>query len=306
VDDVLLGTLRGLDPVIAWIEQEAYMVISTVCTTEASIWNLARVSGTNYNLPYTYSYDATAGSGVTAYIIDSGIRLDHTEFGGRATFGYNAIKDGNTNDCIGHGTHVSGTVGGTTYGIAKQVNLVAVKVFGCAGSTPTSIIIDGMNWVKQNCTAGKKCVANMSIGGSKSTTLNKAATTLAQTVFLAVAAGNDGANACNYSPSGAGGGVTTVGATDDKADSTAYFSNTGSCVTIYAPGYNILSSWNTSSTATNTISGTSMATPHVCGVGALIMSSLNINSPATVKTKVLALAQTIPSPTRKFLHNPCP
>jgi hypothetical protein len=304
---LLLSTLLLRSDVIAYIEAD-HMVEHTTCTTESSIWNLARVSGSNYNEPYTYTFNVTAGSGVTAYIIDSGIKLDHIEFGGRARFGYNAVGDGNINDCIGHGTHVAGTVGSASYGVAKQVELVAVKVFGCGSSTATSIIINGMNWVKQDCTPGKRCTANMSLGGPKSKTLDSAAVSLSKTVFLAVAAGNDNAMSCNFSPARASSGsaVTTVGATSYKLDSRAYYSNFGNCVTLYAPGTNILSTWHTDSYATNTISGTSMATPHVCGVGALIMSSLNIVSPAAVKQKIIDLTTPIATPTLKFLHNPCP
>jgi len=196
--------------------------------------------------------------------------------------------DGNNNDCNGHGTHVAGTIGSTDYGVAKEVNLVAVKVLNCDGSGSNSGVIAGLNWVAQNCTTPKNCTANMSLGGSKSNAVNNAATALVKKgVTLVVAAGNDNKNAANYSPSSTATAIT-VGAVDNT-DTRAYFSNFGSVVDIFAPGVGITSTWIGGTT--NTISGTSMATPHVCGLVARYLSEA-VYTPATVQAKLLFDAQT--------------
>src|SRR4029453_3822267 len=194
------------------------------------------------------------------------IRTTHNEFGGRAVSGFTSINDGNgTNDCNGHGTHVSGTVGGSTYGVAKNVTLVAVRVLDCNGSGTTSGGIAGVDWVTSNHQAGHPAVANMSLGGVTSSSLDTAFNnSINDGVTYAIAAGNSNADACNSSPARVPNAIT-VGATT-ITDARSSFSNFGTCVDIFAPGSNITSSWNTSDTATNTISGTSMATPHVSGV----------------------------------------
>jgi subtilisin family serine protease len=206
---------------------------------------------------------------VRAYIIDTGIRTTHNEFGGRATFGAN-YANGQDEDCNGHGTHVAGTVGGSRYGVAKGVTLIAVKVLNCAGSGTTTGVINGINYV-----AGVQiypAVANMSLGGGASQSLDDAVN---KAVFLgvtfAVAAGNSGANACNYSPARAANAIT-VGATT-STDARASYSNYGGCVDIFAPGSSITSAWKNSNTATKTISGTSMASPHVAGVAVLYLEA---------------------------------
>ena len=214
------------------------------------------------------------GTGVHAYIIDTGIRTSHSDFGGvggRASVGVDEIGDGqNGQDCAGHGTHVAGTVGGTIYGVAKNVQLVAVRVLDCSGSGTYSQVIAGVDWVTAN--AIKPAVANMSLGGSKSTALNNAVTNSVNSgVTYSVAAGNNNANACNYSPSSTTTAIT-VGATT-ISDARASFSNYGSCVDIFAPGDTIVSDYYTSDAATATMSGTSMATPHVTGTAALYLEA---------------------------------
>lgn len=225
-------------------------------------WGIDRID--QQQLPLDDTYNATAtGEGVTAFIIDTGISPDHPEFEGRASVGFDAT-DGDGIDCNGHGTHVAGTVGGATYGVAKKVTLVGVRVLDCNGSGTLEDVIEGMDWVAQNSEG--PAVANMSLGGGQDETLNQAATSLAGSgVFLAVAAGNESSDACSTSPSSAE-GVFTVAASDID-DNQAEFSNVGECVEAYAPGVDITSAWLDG--GTNTISGTSMATPHVAGVGAL-------------------------------------
>jgi subtilisin family serine protease len=229
-------------------------------------WGLDRIDQRNLPLSGTYTYNSS-GSGVTAYVIDTGIATSHSDFGGRASNVYDALG-GNGQDCNGHGTHVAGTIGGSTYGVAKSVALRGVRVLGCDGSGSTSGIISALNWVASN--AQKPAVANMSLGGGYSASLNSAATNLANSgVFLAVAAGNESQDACNVSPASAPGTYTV--AASDRSDLRAYFSNFGGCVDGYAPGVDIKSAWL--SGGTNTISGTSMASPHVAGVGALYKSA---------------------------------
>ena len=237
-------------------------------------WGIDRIDhATGTDGKYTYT---STGAGVTAYIIDTGIRTDHEEFNnGRATWG--ASFAGNASDCNGHGTHVAGTVGGRTYGVAKEVTLVAVKVLNCAGSGSTTSVVGGIDWVVSNHAAGAPAVANMSLGGGASTTIDNAVVRgINDGVAFAVAAGNSGANACNYSPARVPGAVT-VGATG-PSDARASYSNFGSCVDIFAPGSGITSAWKNSTTSTKTISGTSMATPHVTGVLALLGGGANAAS----------------------------
>ena len=269
------------DPDVALVEEDGVVTINT--TQTGATWGLDRIHQRNLPLDGTYQYNLM-GSGVTAYVIDTGIRTTHTEFGGRARAGFSAINDGNgANDCHGHGTHVSGTIGGITYGVAKTVNLVAVRVLDCNGSGYKSGVISGIDWVTQNKTL--PAVANMSLGGSASTAEDIAVrNSIAAGITYAVAAGNSNDNACNYSPARVAEAIT-VGATD-SADTRAYFSSYGTCLDIFAPGVNITSSWNTSNTAINTISGTSMATPHVAGAAALYLSG---NPGATPSQVAVAL-----------------
>lgn len=266
---------------------EADQVMSAIATQTPATWGIDRIDQSSRPLDNSYTY-ANDGSNVTVYIIDTGINFTHTDFGGRASKGIDEVTvGGSAADCNGHGTHVSGTVGGATYGVAKNVNLVAVRVLNCQGSGTTSGVIAGIDWVTANKVA--PAAANMSLGGGFSSTLNQAvARAVAAGVTFAVAAGNSTANACNSSPSSEPSAIT-VGATDIN-DGFAYFSNFGSCVDINAPGVSITSDWYSSNTATNTISGTSMASPHVAGAAALYLSANPTATPAEVASALTSNA----------------
>ena len=278
----LIVALRT-DPHVQYVEQvQEYSVDATQLN---ATWGLDRIDQDNLPLNSTYTYSNT-GAGVRAYIIDTGIRTTHSEFGGRATFGVN-YAGGKNDDCHGHGTHVAGTVGGSTYGVAKAVQLIAVKVLNCAGSGSTTGVVSGINWVKQN--AGTSAVANMSLGGGASSTIDAAVTSAVSAgITFAVAAGNSNADACNYSPARVPTAIT-VGATT-STDQRASYSNFGNCLDIFAPGSSITSAWKNSNTATNTISGTSMASPHVAGVAALYLQANPGAAPLTVRNALVNAA----------------
>lgn len=271
LSDEGLAEMR-LDPDVAYIEQD--QIYSVDATQTGATWGIDRIDQRNRPLSGTYTYTST-GAGVRAYIIDTGIRPTHSQFGTRAQTVYGS------NDCHGHGTHVAGTVGGSTYGVAKGVLIRGVRVLGCSGSGSTSGIIAGIDWVRLNHI--KPAVANMSLGGGYSSSLNTATNNLAAAgVFVAVAAGNSNANACNYSPASASNATTVMSSTSSDAKSS--FSNYGGCAHLYAPGSSITSAWWTSNTATNTISGTSMASPHVAGVAALYKATFGDASYSTIRT----------------------
>ena len=265
------------DPDVAYIEEDGIVTLET--TQSGATWGIDRIDQRSRPLSGTYTYTST-GTGVRAYIIDTGIQTSHSQFGGRASAVYDAIGDGrNGQDCNGHGTHVAGTVGSATYGVAKNVLLRAVRVLNCSGSGSNSGVIAGMDWVRTNHI--KPAVANMSLGGGFSSAVNTAANNLSNAgVFLAVAAGNSNANACNYSPSSASAVTSVMSSTSTDAKSS--FSNFGSCTHLYAPGSSITSTWLNG--GTNTISGTSMATPHVTGVAALYKATFGDASSSTIRT----------------------
>jgi serine protease len=270
------------DERVAYVEEDG--VVRASATQSGATWGLDRIDQRDLPLSNSYTYDTTASS-VHAYIIDTGIRSTHTDFGGRVSGGYTAISDGNgTSDCNGHGTHVAGTVGGNTWGVAKAVRLHPVRVLGCNGSGTNSGVIAGMDWVTANHV--KPAVANMSLGGGASTATDDAVTSMTNAgVTVAVAAGNDNANACNYSPARAASAIT-VGSTTNT-DARSSFSNYGTCLDIFGPGSSITSAWSTGDTATNTISGTSMASPHVAGVAALYLAVNPTATPSQVTTALI-------------------
>ncbi|MBD1557815.1 S8 family peptidase [Vibrio sp. S9_S30] len=279
-----LRSLRA-DQRVEFIEQDRIISIDPVVSANANqgnaIWGLDRIDQRSLplNSNYSYIYD---GTGVTAYVIDTGVTVTHPEFGGRAVSGYDFVdNDRNATDCNGHGTHVAGTIGGSQYGVAKNVNIVGVRVLSCTGSGSTSGVIAGVDWVAAN--ASGPSVANMSLGGGVSLALDQAVASAVQSgVSFMLAAGNENSDACNTSPARVASGVT-VGSTT-SSDSRSSFSNWGSCVDVFAPGSSIKSAWFDGSY--KTISGTSMATPHVAGVAALYLQANRYLSPAQVSNLI--------------------
>ena len=280
-DDRSLARLLA-DPRVAYVEEDG--LVSIKATQTNATWGIDRVDQRDLPLNQTYTYDTTA-SGVHAYVIDTGLLGTHSQFSNRVGNGYNAINDGRgTTDCNGHGTHVAGTLGGSTYGVAKGVTIHPVRVLGCDGTGSFSGIVAGMDWVAQNHV--KPAVANMSLGGGANQSTDDAVNRLHNAgVTVVVAAGNNNASACNYSPARAAAAIT-VGSTTNT-DARSSFSNYGSCLDIFAPGSSITSAWYTSSTATNTISGTSMASPHVAGAAALYLALNPSATPAQVTTAII-------------------
>ncbi|HEN9559306.1 TPA: S8 family peptidase [Acinetobacter baumannii] len=264
---------------------ESDTIVNIDATTQSNPdWGLDRIDQKALPLNSAYSYLQT-GSGTTAYIVDTGILSSHQEFSGRVLSGYTAISDGNgTTDCNGHGTHVAGTVGGTTYGVAKNVNLVPIRILGGDGSGASSNVIAGLDWILKN---GKKpAVVNMSLGGATSSSLDSAVENLYNNGYvMVVAAGNSNTDACTSSPARVSKAITV--AATDNTDTRASYSNYGSCVDIFAPGSQINSSWIGSNTATKILNGTSMATPHVAGVVAEMLQSTPTASPQTISTNLL-------------------
>ncbi|MEU9576691.1 S8 family peptidase [Streptomyces chilikensis] len=271
------------DPAVALVEQNR--TFTTQATQTNPTWGLDRIDQTSLPLNSSYTYDDTAGQGVTAYVIDTGVRISHSDFGGRARNGYDAVDGDNVaQDGNGHGTHVAGTIAGNTYGVAKKASIVGVRVLGNDGSGTTAGVIDGVDWVAAN--AVKPAVANMSLGGGASTTLDAAVRrAIAAGVTFAVAAGNESVTATG-SPARVTEAIT-VGATT-STDARASYSNYGSALDIFAPGSSITSAWYTGDSATNTISGTSMATPHVAGAAALYLADNPSATPASVASALIA------------------
>ncbi|MCX5560469.1 S8 family peptidase [Streptomyces sp. NBC_00038] len=277
------------DPAVASVVQNRTFHINATQPNPPS-WGLDRIDQKTLPLNSSYTYPDSAGTGVTAYIIDTGVRITHSTFGGRATYGYDAVDNDNTaQDGNGHGTHVAGTVAGSAYGVAKNAKIVGVRVLDNAGSGTTAGVVAGIDWVTQN--AVKPAVANMSLGGGVDTALDTAVrNSIASGVTYAVAAGNSNANASNYSPARVTEAIT-VGATT-STDARASYSNYGAVLDIFAPGSSITSSWNTSDTATSSISGTSMASPHVAGAAAVFLGANPTATPAQVATGLINASST--------------
>ncbi|WP_030227875.1 S8 family peptidase [Streptomyces sp. NRRL WC-3626] len=277
------------DPAVASVEQNQRVGVTDTTQSDAP-WGLDRIDQTSLPLSGTYTYPDSAGSGVTAYVIDTGVRITHQQIAGRATYGYDAV-DGDTTaaDGNGHGTHVATTIAGTTYGVAKKAKIVAVRVLDNNGSGTTAGVIAGIDWVTENHSGPS--VANLSLGGGASTTLDTAVrNSIASGVTYAVAAGNSSANASSYSPARVTEAIT-VGATT-STDARASYSNYGSVLDLFAPGSSITAGWHTSDTATNTISGTSMATPHVAGAAAVHLAGHTSATPAQVASALVNGATT--------------
>jgi len=272
-------------PLVSYVEPDQVYSVDVTQSMDANgdPWGLDRVDQQARPLSRTYTYNAT-GAGIHAYIIDTGIWTLHGDFGGRANNVYDALG-ATGEDCHGHGTHVAGTIGGTTYGLAKGASLHGVRVLSCAGLGLTSHIIAGIDWVRQN--AIKPAVANMSLGGGLSTALNDATTNLWNSgVFVAVAAGNDNVDACTASPASAAGAFTA--AASEKTDAKASYSNWGTCVEAYAPGSAIVSDFLGGTTTS--LSGTSMASPHFAGVAVLYKAVFGDQPSATVANWIVTNA----------------
>lgn len=281
-------------PEVAYVEADK-IVTTQALVTQSNVpsWGLARISHRNRGLT-TFVYDSSAGAGTFAYVVDTGVLTTHTQFDGRATFGYNAINGESNVDGNGHGTHVAGTIAGSTVGIAKLASVIGVKVLDASGSGATSGIIAGINWLVSDAQRKSRigrAVANMSLGGSYSASLNNAvAAAVRSGIPFIVAAGNSNANAANFSPASTPSAIT-VGATD-RTDARASYSNFGSYLDIFAPGSSITSAWIGSNSARNTISGTSMASPHVCGLAAYLMAYEGLTSPSAVVSRIIELSTT--------------
>jgi len=296
------------DPMVDYVEHDQIFTLVTepstldtvstqqLGTQAAGLWGINRIWQRTRTNTAIYNYWASAGAGVDAYIVDTGLNPTHVEFTGRTATGASFVTDTGypgTVDGNGHGTHVGSTVGGTTYGVAKLVTLIGVKVLSAGGSGSTTGVVNGVNWVASNSASrNRPSVANMSLGGSASTALDQSVNNaITSGVFFAVAAGNENQNACNVSPARAT-LAYTIGATTNT-DARSSFSNFGTCVKTFAPGSSILGAWIGSNTATNTISGTSMASPHAAGAAALYLGHLGVPaSPAAVATALNNIATT--------------
>ncbi|AGZ45164.1 putative subtilase-family protease [Actinoplanes friuliensis DSM 7358] len=278
------------DPAVAYVQPNVIHRASDTQTNPPS-YGLDRIDQRNRPLNSAYTY-STGAANVHAYVIDTGIRTTHQDFGGRAVSGFDAVDGGTADDCNGHGTHVAGTVGGTSYGVAKSAQLVAVRVLNCEGSGTTAQVVAGIDWVTANAT--KPAVANMSLGGGADAALDAAVnSSISSGVSYAIAAGNGflglfALDACTQSPARVPAALTVSAV--DNADKKSSWANRGTCVDVFAPGINITSAWGTGDTATSTISGTSMAAPHVAGAAALYLAGHPSATPAEVHTAIVSNA----------------
>jgi len=290
-----VSRLRNNPNVLSVEPDQQMFAVDTQSPTPS--WGLDRID--QRSLPLNSTFTATAqGSGVDTYIVDTGIFASHTEFTGRLVAGFSSIADSNgTNDCNGHGTHVAGTTAGTIYGIAKSATLIPVRVLDCSGSGSNSGVIAGLDWIVAHHISGKAAVVNMSLGGGASTALDTAVQNVINDgIVMVVAAGNSNVDACSTSPARATNALT-VGATGqysagETTDSRSSYSNYGPCLDIFAPGSRITSSWIGGSTAISTISGTSMASPHVAGVAAVLFGRY----PSATASEIASMLRTSATP----------
>ncbi|MEU1282219.1 S8 family serine peptidase [Streptomyces sp. NPDC005805] len=269
------------DPAVGKVVQNKKFTINATQENPPS-WGLDRVDQEDTAGDSKYTYPDTAGEGVTAYVIDTGVRVSHADFEGRATHGFDAIDNDDTaDDGNGHGTHVAGTIAGAAHGVAKKTKIVAVRVLDDNGSGTTEQVVAGIDWVTQN--ANGPSVANMSLGGGADEALDEAVRkAVASGITFGVAAGNESSDAGQSSPARVQEAITVASSTE--ADEQSDFSNYGEVVDIYAPGSDITSAWNDSDEGTKTISGTSMATPHVVGAAAVYLAGHQDAAPADVAT----------------------
>ncbi|KAI5859679.1 subtilisin-like protein [Durotheca rogersii] len=285
-DDLMMNDINNAE-MVKYIEANTYVKASALMSQINAPDGLVRLSHAQTN-GTGYVFDDSAGEGITAYIVDTGIRVTHEDFQGRATMGFNAVEEEEATDLNGHGSHVAGTVGGATFGVAKNVKLVGVKVLDAQGGGTNADVIDGLNFVAQDAVKGKS-VMNMSLGGPASRAVNDAIERLfSNGVVPVVAAGNEAQNAANVSPASSPNAIT-VGAIDQLTDRRASFSNFGRVIDIYAPGVNVESVGISSDTASETLSGTSMASPHIAGLAAYLMALEGITDAGAVSDRIKEL-----------------
>lgn len=286
----LLEKIRSRTDLVKFVEADK--VVRAIGTQYDATWGIDRSDQTNLPLDETFHYYESAGQNVDAYVIDTGIRTTHKEFAGRAVSGYN-FHDGtpNAEDDNGHGTHVAGTIGGSTYGLAKNCTLIAVKVLGRLGSGSLTNVAAGVAWAAEqhNAGANRRSVANMSLGSSTSPAIDQAvAAAIEDGLTIVVASGNSNADACDFSPARVPTAITVNASTN--RDARASFSNWGSCTDLFAPGQDITSAYITSDSSVSTLSGTSMAAPHVAGAVALLLGEKGAMTPAAAKDSILSVA----------------
>ncbi|KAI1758923.1 subtilisin-like protein [Hypoxylon sp. FL1150] len=285
-DDVMMTEINNME-MVKYVEANTYVNASALQNQVNAPTGLVRISHTDAG-DSGYVFDDSAGQGITAYIVDTGIMVTHEDYQGRAVMGFNAVEEEEATDLNGHGSHVAGTIGGATFGVAKNVQLIGVKVLDASGGGTNADVIDGLNFVASNATAGKS-VMNMSLGGPASQAVNDAIERLFSAgVVPVVAAGNEAQDAANVSPASSPNAIT-VGAIDQTNDRRASFSNFGNVVDVYAPGVDVESVGITNKTASEVLSGTSMASPHIAGLAAYLMSLESITDPTAVSDRIKEL-----------------